>query len=345
MAGRFIAQLGITHVRSTAPRPPSSPVRCAHGEEHSLTLACLPFSQPRDVKWSHATNSVVQLTTALGPEGVNFVEADVIPVITTKSKRTLGTPVMGHPPSVDGALSFEDFLRRVRAHNAKVKVSRTPSTSAADATKVGIPHVVGIKVDFKHPVVVQQCLNMIRKSIDKAPLKAPLWLNADVWKGPGGSAPRFAARSFIAQCRKTVPEASLSLGWTTSLFQAQGYSAVHISQALSDLYHGPAAVLKPNPMASPPGGGRAKETAMVTFAVRAMLASRSPVQMMRLISAAPRGWKHSLTVWGEAGSAEQVRGEPPRLPLHFVRNANPFSHKLTRSLHIFKITSHFKHAI
>ena len=303
----------------------------------SRFIAVLGVKHPREVRWSHATNTEALLTEALSAaSGVNFIEADVIPCIQdtrlrdrrntaqvggTAAVHALGTPVMGHPPMKDGSLTFVDFLRIVRAHNAVVfaSTSASPQSSAADATKAASAttttttktaiagagagaarrRLVGIKVDFKHPCVVAACLDAIRKSADVTPLRVPLWLNADVWRGPGGKESQFDALRFVAQCRAACPEGSLSLGWTTSLVQASGYTKAHISEALHDLYHRADAVLKPSKSDGPRG-----TTSMITFAVRALHASRSKLQMVRLVSSAPRGWKHTLTVWGEAGPAE-----------------------------------------
>ena len=74
-------------------------------------------------------------------------------------------PIMAHPPAKSSDLSLEQFLQSVLA-----------STQSGEKK--------GIKLDFKFLGVVEPSLVMLDKLRDK--LNIPVWLNADILKGPGG---------------------------------------------------------------------------------------------------------------------------------------------------------------
>ena len=51
----------------------------------------------------------------------------------------------------------------------------------------------------------------------------PLWLNADVVRGPGGREP-IAGADFVSKCVAACPNATLSLGWTHTGTPVLGYT-------------------------------------------------------------------------------------------------------------------------
>ena len=109
------------------------------------------------VSWSHATNSRAKLDKAL-TDSTMMIEADV-------SLGAGNKPIMAHPPANTSDLSLEQFLESVLA-----------STQSGEKK--------GIKLDFKFLGVVEPSLVMLDKLRDK--LNFPVWLNADILKGPGG---------------------------------------------------------------------------------------------------------------------------------------------------------------
>ena len=109
------------------------------------------------VSWSHATNSRAKLDKALA-DSTMMIEADV-------SLGAENEPIMAHPPANTSDLSLEQFLESVLA-----------STQSGEKK--------GIKLDFKFLGVVEPSLVMLDKLRDK--LNIPVWLNADILKGPGG---------------------------------------------------------------------------------------------------------------------------------------------------------------
>ena len=109
------------------------------------------------VSWSHATNSRAKLDKAL-TDSTMMIEADV-------SLGAGNKPIMAHPPANTSDLSLEQFLESVLA-----------STQSGEKK--------GIKLDFKFLGVVEPSLVMLDKLRDK--MNFPVWLNADILKGPGG---------------------------------------------------------------------------------------------------------------------------------------------------------------
>ena len=75
---------------------------------------------------------------------------------------------------------------------------------------------IGVKLDFKDPAAVSGSIDLVNKIWIGQ--KAPIWLNADILLGPGGKPSRFDAKQFIETAIKKMPNATLSLGWTTSQY-------------------------------------------------------------------------------------------------------------------------------
>lgn len=84
----------------------------------------------------------------------------------------------------------------------------------------------GIKLDFKRADCVGPCIDYLR-SIDAArKLGGHLWLNADVFAGPGALLTPFDAKQFVRLCAENLPEAVLSLSWGSSMLSTmKSYSA------------------------------------------------------------------------------------------------------------------------
>ena len=112
------------------------------------------------VSWSHATNSKALLDQALA-DSTMMIEADV-------SLGPGSEPIMAHPPANTSDLSLRQFLDFVLESGKKK----------------------GIKLDFKLLEVVRPSLEILDQMRDK--LRMPLWLNADIVKGPGGGEQSFS---------------------------------------------------------------------------------------------------------------------------------------------------------
>lgn len=127
-----------------------------------------------------------------------------------------------HPPATTSDLSFTQFFHTVLEYNA--------STDSVKSKK-------NLKLDFKSPAAVPKCLEIIRGFVNKLTTeKTQLWLNADIWKGPGDKSSVFKPRVFVEQCKTLLKDLplTLSLGWTTSGDEIS-YTKDHIEQAIESL--------------------------------------------------------------------------------------------------------------
>lgn len=172
----------------------------------------------RGVRWAHAVNSRAELAAALADPAVHMLEADLLMSrpperASSSSGASPGAAsevLMCHPPARESDLGFEDFMSDVIA-----------------ALREG--RRVGIKLDFKEIECVAPCLDLLRAtgfggSDPSGEFRAvPLWLNADVVRGPGGREP-IAGADFVSKCVVACPNATLSLGWTHTGTPVLGYT-------------------------------------------------------------------------------------------------------------------------
>lgn len=79
--------------------------------------------------------------------------------------------VLCHPPETHSDLSLEMLLRRLESHRGEMAVEQGQ-------------RVIGLKLDFKDPEAVAPSLRTLQE-FGFDPRATPLWLNADVFQGPG----------------------------------------------------------------------------------------------------------------------------------------------------------------
>ena len=178
----------------------------------------------RGVRWAHAVNSRAELAAALADPAVHMLEADLLMSrpperaaedagaagASSSSGASASEVLMCHPPARESDLGFEDFMSDVVA-----------------ALREG--RRVGIKLDFKEIECVAPCVDLLRatgfgRSDSSGEFRAvPLWLNADVVRGPGGREP-IAGADFVSKCVAACPNATLSLGWTHTGTPVLGYT-------------------------------------------------------------------------------------------------------------------------
>ncbi|KAL6049956.1 DUF2181 domain containing protein [Balamuthia mandrillaris] len=178
-----------------------------------ITTASFFGVNAADVVWAHAVNDREKLDAALTSTEVMMLEADIMWC------QTRSCPVMAHPPTVPpDATTFDEWLSIVLSYNSNCSDGK----------------MKGIKLDFKSPETVEPCLLLLADIVDKKATEDrcswpfPLWLNADVLKGPGSEqlSLLFDADVFIDQCQKFITaqklstndvEVVLSLGWITTV--------------------------------------------------------------------------------------------------------------------------------
>ena len=88
--------------------------------------------------------------------------------------------IMTHPPNTVSDLSFEDFILSIHNENNSINDKAEKK---------------GVKLDFKDPNAVVCCLKFL-KSIS---FDAPVFVNADIWTGNGGTGCTFVANTSLAQ--------------------------------------------------------------------------------------------------------------------------------------------------
>ncbi len=135
--------------------------------------------RPWDVTWAHAVNNKERLKRFCSDKTM-MIEGDI-------SFSGNDDIIMAHPPQKKSDLTFDEWIETIsRSHK-------------------------GAKLDFKDPKVVIPAL----KKMQKLSAYMPMFLNADILKGPGGSEPTFDPMEFINTCNEFYPNANyLSLGWT-----------------------------------------------------------------------------------------------------------------------------------
>lgn len=142
-----------------------------------------------NIKWARGVNNLDKLERALYSRDVHMVEADVMLRGQGTDKQEL-TPVLAQFPDTDSELTFDDFLTHV--------------IKASDK---------GIKIHFQAIDALEVTLQKMKDKKDD--IKVPVWIHADVLRGPLGAEPKVDATRFIKIVKKMFPESTLSLGWTT----------------------------------------------------------------------------------------------------------------------------------
>ncbi|XP_069818961.1 protein FAM151B [Dendropsophus ebraccatus] len=196
-----------------------------------------------EILWEHATNSKEKLQKALQSD-VHMIEADIL-LRGTGDKE----PIMAHPPATDSDINLQEWLDKVSMSNK------------------------GIKLDFKSMEAVLPSMKILDTMRDN--LHQPVWINADILLGPGGTL-RVDGTEFLQVVTSFFSDVTLSLGWTTAWHSDtpnEGYSweMVREMENICKNLNQP-----------------------VTFPVRAALVRQSWPQLQWLLQSSDR---YSLTIW------------------------------------------------
>jgi hypothetical protein len=98
---------------------------------------------------------------------------------------------MAHPPLRESDLTFQDFLDAV-LH--RISAPNAPKT--------------GIKLDLKDPPALLPILKYMKLKFGSEKPPLPVWVNADLWQGPGGFVSPFNPTQFIELCEEFSPTRS-----------------------------------------------------------------------------------------------------------------------------------------
>lgn len=168
-------------------------------------------------------------------------------------------PVNAHPPATDSDLTVMHFINAT---------SLTPGK--------------GMKLDFKYLEALAPTMEIVLQLTDQ--ISAPLWINADIVKGPNSPRDPVAPVEFIATANRYFNQTVMSLGFTTDcclLNSEDLYTWTMIFDILQYTY-----LLDPQP---------------VTYPVRAVWCVRSWSKFTWLLGLRD---SFSITVW--SGSADRV---------------------------------------
>ncbi|XP_068227081.1 protein FAM151B [Palaemon carinicauda] len=222
------------------------------------------------VSWAHAVNSKEELEQSIGDETIMMLEADILPGRLEGADPSEPTiPIMAHPPATESDISFEMWIDEV------IKANK-------DGQKKGA------KLDFKDISVVEECLKVLENRADQ--ITFPLWLNADILKGPVSSTREpVDADKFLSLCVETFPLATLSVGWTTTYTSATDEKALYTKEMAEEM----ATALESKNVSMP-----------VTFPIRAAFVPRSIEQLEWLVENIPDS---TITVWSSSSDTIDVQ--------------------------------------
>ncbi len=122
------------------------------------------------LQWAHATNSHKKVTRALENPAITPVECDVLLGIAKEGGLSLEkTPILAHPPNREGDCSVAILLNCMTLNEDKGR-------------RFLKKH---LKLDFKEIDVVEPSLELLKRSNLSNPLGRNIFLNADIFSGPG----------------------------------------------------------------------------------------------------------------------------------------------------------------
>uniref|UniRef100_A0A8D2L3R5 Protein FAM151A n=1 Tax=Varanus komodoensis TaxID=61221 RepID=A0A8D2L3R5_VARKO len=254
-------------------RASSQGVQCWNMLDYLLNLRRIDRKDGLLVTWHHAANRKSEMEEALKskiPGDVMALESDV----TVEGYNTLNEtdkPIMAHPPAVYSDNTLEEWLEAVLKSSNKA-----------------------IKLDFKNIKSVGPSLDILVKVFSQLDVDRPVWLNADILRGPNVPFNNaINASLFFSLIQEKFPNCTLSPGWTT--FYIPLLPSMTYTQKMVEEMH---SLVRKMPQ-------------QITFPVRAVLARAAWPHLSWLLNQSNR---YSLTLW--QGKLDPVTVED----LMFIRN-------------------------
>lgn len=202
-----------------------------------------------------------------------MIEADIVYGYLIDDPTQQLQPVMGHPPAENSDISLRSFLQQILDFN----------------TQISSEQHKGVKLDFKSTDVFQNSLSML---IELWPtMNYPVWINADIYRGPLDNTETIPvdAQTFF-DGTKTLPNATLSTGWTTlwgSNFTDGHYTDAQVNEMIDGI--------KENNIENP-----------ITFPIRAGIAAQSITQLDHLYKSLNSSNQITFTVWSSENDSVDV---------------------------------------
>ncbi|XP_070701341.1 protein FAM151A isoform X2 [Pempheris klunzingeri] len=245
------AVLLTTHSGSSAPLPSFA----TGGDMLDFLVQLGDISTPDGLlaTWFHRANSKEEMNKALAGDAM-ILESDV----TLEGYGTPGQkpiPIMAHPPDIYSDNTLDQWLDAVLSSRKAVKL------------------------DFKSLESVGLSLELLRQKNSSRGINRPVWLNADILRGPNVPAfvPPVNGSRFLLLIQERFPDVTVSPGWKVVYVPPPLLSQTYTRSMVEDMY----SLIQDVPQ-------------KVTFPVHALLVHSGWQHISWLLSRSPR---FSLTLW------------------------------------------------
>ncbi|CAL4249632.1 unnamed protein product, partial [Meganyctiphanes norvegica] len=163
-----------------------------------------------EISWGHAVNSKDLLEKSIKDDGIMMLEADVLSGhLEGESSDDAPCSIMAHSPATTSDISLEVWIRRVIDANQNGKKK-------------------GAKLDFKDEDILEASLEILKSRSDE--ITFPLWLNADILKGPHDSpAKPIDADKFLKLCSENFPKVVMPVVWNYGMHHVSDAHAIYIN--------------------------------------------------------------------------------------------------------------------
>mmetsp|Transcript_41667 Transcript_41667/g.116089 ORF Transcript_41667/g.116089 Transcript_41667/m.116089 type:complete len:516 (-) Transcript_41667:310-1857(-) len=293
------------------PGPQRAARVCTRGGE-AVIMAHYPTEHSSDLSLERFVHAVLRHNERIASPQ-SMAEEEAAPTCGLRSRPLASEPVCTQADAggSDEAAAFaRDLNKELDAHAAV----NGGMITACVGSRRDRPVVVssrrtrkGIKLDFKQFDCVEPTITFLRQINAAKKLEGHLWLNADVFAGPGALITPLNAKEFVRLCAENLPEAVLSLSWGASIISATRLYTDEMIERMIELCMSPI-VQQPLEVAGLPqqgtlGGGMyltpAATCQHITFAVAAEYALGSAGVLRRLLESVPGA---SLTIYSGVGS-------------------------------------------
>ncbi|XP_056148780.1 protein FAM151A [Lampris incognitus] len=244
----------VTAVVVTKPSGSSATTFPTSGDMLDFLVQTGEISRPDGLlaTWYHRANNMTAMKKALASDAM-ILEADVtVEGFGTPNQKPV--PIMAHPPTIYSDNTLDQWLEAV-LNSAK-----------------------GIKLDFKSLVSVAPSLELLNEKAKSRGINRPVWLNADILKGPNVPAflPTVNGTAFLQLIEEKFPNVTVSPGWQVA-YAPPIFTETYTQTMVQEMYD----IIKDI---------RQK----VTFPVHALLVRRSWQHISWLLNQSSR---FSLTLW------------------------------------------------
>jgi hypothetical protein len=221
------------HSSGTTGAASSSSVRAVNGD--SIIMAHYPTERSSDLSLENFIDTVLEFNERI----LAKLETDSS---TQGSTNTPSDGLRSSSKQESESASHEAFLYEADLNQElscaasgqllPVCVGHRKSRRTTDAIP-GLRMRKGVKLDFKRWDCVKPAIEHLRNVRAVERLRGHLWLNADVFAGPGALITPLDAWKFVRLCAENLPDAVLSLGWgSTVLSTTRKYTAEMITRMI-----------------------------------------------------------------------------------------------------------------